>query len=125
MRTMLLIALALPGCESKGGAGDPGACPRHHTWRDPVDVSDGSASVLITEDCDQDLIVTDVELKGAGFSAELPELDEVVPAGTWEITVRFDTEGIDVPGEYSGVLYLSAEGLAEDGAPKDLYALVD
>ncbi len=125
MRTMLLIALALTGCESKEGAGDPGGCPRHHTWRDPIDVSSGSASVLVTEDCGEDLIVTDVELKGAGFSAELPEIDAIIPAGTWEIAVRFDTEGIVEPGEYSGVLYLSAEGLAEDGAPKDLYALVD
>lgn len=126
MRMMLLSALALAaGCEAKDGAGNPDGCPRDHTWRDPADVSSGSAWVLITEDCGSDMVVTEAELKGSGFFADLPEVGDTIPAGTWEIEIIFDTELVTEPGEYSGVLYISAEELVEDSVPKDLYAVVE
>jgi hypothetical protein len=124
MNVLWIALLALPGCGKAEGETYDG-CVRDDGWRDPIDVSSGSASVVVTTGCDFDLEVTDVELKGAGFDADLPEIGDLISEDTWRIDVYFDTELAQEPGTYSGVLYIYADNLMDDSLPKDLVAVVE
>lgn len=107
--TPLVIALLL-GCSGSDIDTTGADCLRPLDWRDAQQVgADGVASVVVVEDCENDLQITSVELIGAGWDGDLPNVGDLIPAGTWTITV-FHT-GADHPGTYTGELSVEAEGL--------------
>jgi len=126
MKTTLFLLgmVALSGC-GKGVESTYDGCERDHTWRDSLDVSSGSASVVITTGCDYDLTVTRAELNGVSFVADLPAEGDVISETDWIIDITFDDSNIELPGTYTGVLYIEAEGLREDSSPKELFADVE
>jgi len=126
MKTTLLIMglAAITGC-GKGAESTYDGCERDHTWRDALDVSGGSASVVVTTGCDYDLEVTRAEINGVSFVADLPDVGDIISQTEWVIDISFDDSNIELPGEYSAVLYIEAEGLREDSAPKELFAIVE
>jgi len=112
--TPFVIAL-LAGCSGTDTDTTGADCLRPLDWRDvQVVAADGTANVLIVEDCANDLKVTSAELIGAGWDADLPNVGDLIPAGSWTITV-FHT-GADHPGTYSGELSVEAEGLDPEPA---------
>ncbi len=91
-------------------------------------VEDGVATVVLTEDCDLDLTVTESTLNGAGFSAELPEVGDVISAGTWSIEVLWDEgwedEGVVEDGStFSATLTIAADGLDDQPAKELTYTV--
>ena len=115
---MFTIILMFSGCAGDGVA----MCERPDTWRNEIDVSSGSAEVVITEGCDYALVVTEADLIGAGFDADLPLVGDTVDTESWVVTVTFSA---DEPGTYSGSLYIAAENLLADSLPQELFATVD
>ncbi len=122
---MLFIALTLMGC-GEGGALD--YCLRAESWRSDTDLSDGQATIVVADDCDLELTITESEIKGAGFTGDLPEVGDVIQ-GNLSFDVYFDMAASNSedapPGTYSGVIYISAENLVDDSQPKDLYAIIE
>jgi hypothetical protein len=74
-------------------------------------------------DCDHALTVREVRLIGAGLEADLPLAGTEIPAGSWRIPVTF-TPGSHTNGDYAGMLYVDAEGLAFDAHGKELQITV-
>ncbi|MEE2750172.1 MAG: hypothetical protein VX519_01975 [Myxococcota bacterium] len=113
------------GCS---GGSAPSVCYRPDDWRDKVVVEDGVATVVLTEDCELDLTVTEATLNGAGFSAELPAVGDVIPAGSWSIDVLWDDgweeEGVVEDGStFSATLTIEADGLDEQPAKELTYTV--
>ena len=113
------------------GCGEGGAldyCLRAESWRSDTEVSDGQATIVVADDCDFDLTITEAEIKGAGFSADLPAVGDVIQ-GNLSFDVYFDLAASNgeesPPGTYSGVVYISAENLVDDSQPKDVFAIVE
>jgi len=103
-------------------------CLRAESWRSDTDVSSGQATIVVADSCDFELTITETEIKGAGFSADLPAVGDTFQ-GNLAFDVYFDlapSNGEDPsPGNYSGVVYISAENLVDDSQPKDLYAVIE
>ena len=113
------------GCD---GGSAPTVCYRPDDWREKVVVEGGIATVVLTEDCELDLTVTEASLNGAGFSAELPEVGDVISAGTWSIDVSWDDgwldEGVVEDGStFSATLSIAADGLDEQPAKELTYTV--
>ncbi len=124
--TLILLSMfAVVGCK-KSDSYDYDGCERDHAWRDALDVSTGSALAIITTGCNYELEVTRAEMNGIAFSSEeLPEVGDIINTTEWAIQIDFNlSDSIDVAGEYTGVLYIEAEGLREDSAPLELFAVV-
>ncbi len=75
-------------------------------------------TVVIAEDCGNDLEITEAVLMGTGFSAELPEVGDIIDAGEFSIDVEW-LDQVDTSGDYSATLKISAVGL-DDQPPKEL-----
>jgi hypothetical protein len=123
MRQLLPFGLALlMGCA--GSAGDDADCLRPLDWRDALVVEQGSTgTVIVVEDCSHDMTVTSVSMIGAGWDADFPAVGDVIPAGTWTITVFHD--GADFPGTYTGELFVDAEGVDPEPAKPLQYVIED
>jgi len=120
--TPLLIAL-LTGCNGSDTDGSDDDCLRPVDWRDPLVVDQGTDGVVVVvEDCENDLQVTSVSLIGAGWGGDLPDVGDLVPAGTWTLTV-FHDGGVQ-PGTYTGELSIEADGLDPEPAKTLQYVIV-
>ena len=112
------------GC---GSDEPPSVCYRPDDWREELIVEDGVATVVLTEDCEIELTVTEVSLAGAGFTAELPEVGDVIDPGTWEIDViwedGWEDEGAVTEGTFSANLTIAADGLDEQPAKELTYTV--
>ena len=124
MSSLSPFLLALLVACSGGDTGTTGTdCDRPLDWRDALVVdADGTGTVVVVEDCENDLQVTSVELIGAGWDADLPAVGDRIPAGTWTITV-FHT-GASNPGTYTGELSIEADGLDPEPS-KPLQYVID
>ncbi len=83
--------------------------------------------VVLTEDCEIDLTVTEVSLSGGGFYAELPEVGDVIEAGSWSIDVYWaddwEDAGLVTEGTFSSTLVIAADGLDEQPAKELIYTV--
>ncbi len=114
-----LLLTACSGSDTDAPADD---CLRPADWRDALVVDEGDVgTVVVVEDCANDLEVTSAEIIGAGWDADLPSVGDLIPAGTWQITV-FHDGGVH-PGTYTGELTLEAEGLDPEPAKPLQYVI--
>ncbi len=118
---LFFAGFLLSGCD--GSEATPTDCLRPLDWRDALIVEEGSTgSVVVVEDCDNDLTVTEVDLVGAGWDGDLPAVGDKISAGTWTIEVFFS--GSDFPGEYTGLLTIEADGLDPEPAKEIRYVIL-
>ena len=117
---MLIMIFLLGGCETGDGTGD---CFRPDDWRDAVVMDEMVHTVVIAEDCGNDLEITEAVLLGTGFTADLPEVGDIVKAGDFSIDVEW-LDQVDTSGDYSATLKISALGL-NDQPPKELSYTVE
>ncbi len=123
MQQVFLLFLApLVSCNGSTG-GSTSDCLRPLDWRDPLVVEEGTTGdVVVVEDCENDLTVTSVELIGSGWEGDLPEVGDLIDAGTWTVSVFNDLA--DNPGCYTGELSIEADGLDPEPA-KPLQYLIE
>jgi hypothetical protein len=117
---MLIMIFLLGGCGNGGGTGD---CFRPDEWRDAVVMDEMVHTVVIAEDCGNELEITEAVLMGTGFTADLPEVGDIIDAGDFSIDVEW-LDQVDTSGDYSATLKISALGL-NDQPPKELSFTVE
>ena len=114
------------GC---GAEDSPSVCYRPDDWRESLVLEDVVGTVVLTEDCDLDLTVTEVSLSGGGFYADLPEVGDVIEPGSWSIDVNWaddwEEAGLVTEGTFSATLLISADGLDEQPAKELIHTVVE